>query len=369
MPNELLWLLLPWSFAFVFLGRIRTCPPLRGQADTITVSVIIPARNEEARLPPLLASLARQDYPNYEVIVIDDNSTDRTAALARDAGAKTLTLTELKHGWLGKPRACWVGAQQSTGDLLVFLDADTELEPSGLRRIVATHAQYGGLVSIQPFHRMKRAYERLSALFFIIMMGSIRSFTLAGDRIKSRGSFGPCIACSREDYFRAGGHRLVRHEIVDDVALAREMSQRGIPSNNFVGQGTISFRMYPGGIGDLTEGWTKNFAQGAMTTDPLMLLMISAWISAGAASLDAIRGWTTHGFSAWVVAGLIAYVAYVAQLWWMLRKLGNFGVATAMTYPISLVFFVGIFVRSLYLTLVRNSVRWKDRVIPVRSTS
>ena len=331
------------------------------------VSVIIPARNEESRLPPLLQSLRVQDYPDFEVIVVDDDSTDGTAALARAAGATTLTLHALADGWLGKPRACWEGAHRASGDLLVFLDADTQLEPSGLRRIVATHARYGGLVSIQPYHQMRRPYERLTAFFFIILMGSIRSFTLAGAAVPANGSFGACQVCSREAYFRVGGHRLVRREIVDDVALAREMGRRGVPAHNFIGEGVIRFRMYPGGFRDLAEGWTKNFAHGAMRTDPLMLVMTVAWVSAAIAVLDAIRGWAVHGVTGWVVAGLIGYGAYVWQIWWLLRRLGNYGVLTALTYPVSLLVFVGVFVRSLFLTLVMNSVRWKGRSIPVRS--
>lgn len=365
---ELLWLLLPWSLAFVFLGRLRACPPLAGRMAEPRVSVIIPARNEESRLPPLLQSLRVQDYPDFEVIVVDDDSTDGTAALARAAGATTLTLHALADGWLGKPRACWEGAHQASGDLLVFLDADTQLEPSGLRRIVATHARYGGLVSIQPYHQMRRPYERLTAFFFIIMMGSIRSFTLAGAAVPANGSFGACQVCSREDYFRVGGHRLVRREIVDDVALAREMGRRGVPAHNFIGEGVIRFRMYPGGFRDLAEGWTKNFAHGAMRTDPLMLVMTVAWVSAAIAVLDAIRGWAVHGVTGWVIAGLIGYGAYVWQIWWLLRRLGNYGVLTALTYPVSLLVFVAVFVRSLFMTLVMNSVRWKGRSIPVRTT-
>ena len=365
---ELLWLLVPWSLAFVFMGRLRACPPLAGSPPGGRVSVIIPARNEEARLPPLLASLAVQDYPDFEVIVVDDDSTDATADLARAAGATTLNLTELPEGWLGKPWACQVGAQQATGEILVFLDADTWLEPGGLRRIIATHARYGGLVSIQPYHRMRRAYERLTAFFFIIMMASIRSFTLAGAAVPANGSFGPCLVCSRADYDRIGGHRLVRKEVVDDVALARAFAAGGVPTHNFIGEGVISLRMYPGGFGDLVEGWSKNFAHGAMRTDLLTLLIAGSWVSGASATLDAIRGWWVHGWSGWVVAGLVAYVAYAVQIWWLLRRLGNYGWLTAATYPISLLVFVWVFCRSLFLTLVKNSVRWKGRSIPVRSS-
>jgi 4,4'-diaponeurosporenoate glycosyltransferase len=369
MSSELLWLLVPWSLAFVFLGRMRVCPPLSKQtADALRVSVIIPARNEETRLPPLLRSLQAQDYPNYEVIVVDDHSTDGTAALARAAGAQTLTVTELPPGWLGKPHACWVGARQATGDLFVFLDADTELESTGLRRIVGTYAKHGGLVSIQPYHRMHKAYERLSGLFSIVMMGSIRSFTLAGTAIQPNGSFGPCIVCSRADYVRTGGHQLVSAEIVDDVALSREMRRHGVGTTNFIGAGTITFRMYPSGVMDLADGWTKNFARGAMSTDLLILLLMVAWISGACASVDALSKWPSEGPSAWALAGSLAYSAYVLQIWWLLRQMGNFGLGTALTYPVSVTFFTFVFIRSLYRTLVRKSVRWKGRSIPVRAS-
>ena len=368
MPIELLWLLVPWALAFVFLGRMRRCPPLPKRPDARRVSVIIPARNEESRLPPLLASLRAQDHPDFEVILVDDNSSDRTAQLGHAAGVTTLSLTEPEPGWIGKPYACWVGACAAKGDGLGFLDADTELEPGGLRRIVATQARHGGLVSIQPYHRMRRAYERLSASFSLIMMGGIRSFTLAGDRLASNGAFGPCMVCSRADYVRTGGHRLVRDEIIDDVALAREMARRGVPTRNFIGEGVIAFRMYPAGLRDLADGWTKNFARGAMSTDPLMLIMIAAWIAGGMSAFDAALDWPRDGWTNWALAGTIAYGAYVLQIHWLLRRLGNFGWLTALSYPISLLFFMAIFVRSLYRTLVCNSVNWKGRSIPVRVT-
>ncbi len=369
---ELLWLLIPWSVAFIFIGRLRTCPPLIQSSvlldNTINqamkkVSVIIPARNEQQRLPPLLASLQVQDYEFYEIIVVDDHSTDATAELARAAGVMTVVIEELPNDWLGKPHACWQGAQYATGDLLVFLDADTVLTPAGLRRLVATYQQYGGLISVQPYHQMVNLYERLSAFFFIIMMASVRSFTLLGERIKPNGGFGPCMICERELYLRLGGHQLVRQEIVDDVALARQFNQHGIAIHNFIGDGVMTFRMYPHGISDLANGWTKNLAQGALTTDGMMFLLTTAWVAGSIATIDAIRGWMIIGWSQWVFAGLIAYIAYVGQLWWILKRLGNYGMITALTYPASLVFFISIFVRSLYRTFVRRQVSWKGRTI------
>ena len=372
MLLELLWLLMPWCVAFLFLGRLRPCPPVpsgRCEGDGVRVSVIIPARNERLRLPTLLASLAAQDHVNREVIVVDDGSTDGTAELARGAGAITLSVEGPASGWLGKPHACWQGAKRAGGDLLLFLDADTELQPGGLRRIVATHVRCGGLVSVVPYHRMVGAYERLSAYFFLVAVGSTRSFTLAGERLAPNASFGPCVACSREQYFRTGGHRLVRAEVLDDLALARQMARRGVRAHNFIGRGTIAFRMYPGGLRDLADGWTKNFGQGATSTDIWSVILIGGWIWGSAGVVDAaVRVWLTEGFTDLAAAGVAGYFAYAAQIGWLLRRLGNYGPVAALTYPVSLLFFIGVLLRSLYLTLVRNRVRWKDRSIAVRAS-
>ena len=369
MLLELLWLLMPWSVALLFLGRLRPCPAVPRGLDIarIRVSVIIPARNEGARLPALLASLEAQDHTNREVIVVDDGSTDGTAALARAAGAITLSVGGPAPGWLGKPHACWVGAKRAGGELLLFLDADTELEPGGLKRIVAAHARWGGLVSVVPYHRMVRAYERLSAYFFLVAVGSTRSFTLVGDALPPNASFGPCIACARPDYFRTGGHRLVRSEVLDDVALARQMARRGVRAHNFIGRGTIAFSMYPNGLRDLADGWTKNFGQGATSTDIWSVILIAGWIWGSAGVIDAaVRVSLTEGFTDLAAAGVAGYFAYAAQIRWLLGRLGNYGPIAALSYPLSLLFFVWVLLRSLYLTLVRNRVRWKDRSIAVR---
>ena len=334
----------------------------------VRISVIIPARNERHRITPLLASLATQDYPDVEILVVDDGSTDGTGEHARGWGAEILHVSAPPSGWLGKPYACWVGAQHARGDLLVFLDADTALEPGGLARIAATHARRGGLVSVLPYHRMVRAYERLSAFLLLIAVAGTRSFTLAGERVRPSGSFGPCMACSREEYFRTGGHELVRGEVLDDVMLGREMARRGVPLHNFVGRGTISFRMYPGGLRDLADGWTKTYGRGATQVDPPSLILTLAWMWGAVGVVDVVRRWPVEGLTDHVLAPLIGCVLFALQIWWFLSRLGNYGPVTALTYPVSVVVFLGVLVRSLYHTVVRRRVSWKGRSILVGSS-
>jgi 4,4'-diaponeurosporenoate glycosyltransferase len=365
-----------WALAFLFIGRLREVPPTTdGSADLPSVSVIVPARNEEGNLPHLLESIARQTAPAHEVIVVDDESEDRTAEVAAHYGATVCHPGANEADWLGKPRACWTGARRASGELLAFVDADATLDPDGLARLAGTHLKTGGLISVQPYHEMRRPYERLSAFFNIVLMAAIRSFTILGNRMQPQGSFGPCLVCSAADYHRTGGHSLVKHEVLEDVALGRAMARRGVALHNYAGRGAVRFRMYPGGVREVANGWTKNFARGAMTTAPFLLILISAWIAgsglalrlaiaAPAAGLTATAGLTTPaGFNPTALAGIIFYLAYVGQLWWLFRRIGNFTLVTAVLYPIPLLFFVLVFLRSIYFTLVRRHVTWKGRSI------
>jgi 4,4'-diaponeurosporenoate glycosyltransferase len=125
--NVALWL--PGTFC---LWRLPRCPPAPSERDGLQVSVIIPARNEQRRIAPLLESLGRQIRPAQEILVVDDGSIDGTAGVARDLGAAVITAPPKPDGWTGKTWACWTGSREAHGELLVFLDADTVLEPDGL---------------------------------------------------------------------------------------------------------------------------------------------------------------------------------------------------------------------------------------------
>ena len=115
------------------------------------ISILIPARNEERTLGQLLQSIAHQTLKPHEIIVIDDHSDDATAEIARRAGCIVMTSKDFPEGWTGKPWACWQGAQKATGDIFLFLDADTFLETDGLSKIVSTYLQKGVFSRYSPF--------------------------------------------------------------------------------------------------------------------------------------------------------------------------------------------------------------------------
>jgi 4,4'-diaponeurosporenoate glycosyltransferase len=356
--------LLFWFFGFLFFWRMPY-PRRSGRFDetSLRISIIIPARNEEKNLGRLLGSLKDQTLKSHEMIVVDDHSTDSTAEIGKRAGCIVLSSKELPEGWTGKPWACWQAAHQATGEIFVFLDADTFLEPDGLSRILSTYLEHGALLSIQPFHRMEKIYERLSAIFNIAVIAGMNSFTLWGARRKPLGAFGPCIVCSRQDYFAVGGHARVRGEILESLSLGREFLKAGREVRCYGGKGTISFQMYPEGLRSLIEGFGKGFGTGANAMSLVNLFMMVCWITGGVGvtrHLLQAAFWTDPvALGVWVM--LDAF--YILQIHWMLRRIGNFGFYTPLFFQVPLFFFIVIFFSSLLRIFVIRRVKWKGRMI------
>lgn len=356
---------LRWLAGAWLLWRVPNCRPHRHGERAAVTSVIIPARNEATTLPRLLSSLAAQQPPPAEVIVVDDDSTDDTAGVAEKAGATVVTPGPLPARWTGKTWACHHGAVAATAPTLLFLDADTELEAGGLERLLAEHDRRGGLVSAAPDHVTERPYERLSAFFNVVAMMGVDAFNPLRRR-PPRGAFGPCLVTSTDDYRRAGGHEAVKGDVVEDVALARRYTALGLPVACLGGRGTVRYRMYPGGLGQLVEGWTKNFAAGAGATRPETFVLVFVWIS-GCISAAWYLGAALAGKgNLHMAAATGLYAAYAGQLAWMLHRIGRFGRATAAAYPVPLAFFLAVFTRSLVRTHLRKKVTWRGRSIPTR---
>jgi 4,4'-diaponeurosporenoate glycosyltransferase len=364
------WLLwrVPWLRADEHGGE----PGSRGDGPdapfrqlAIGCTIVVPARNEESSLPNLLESLEHQTVRAAQILVVDDQSVDRTAAIARAHPSVTLVAGEpVPDGWTGKAWACHQGAQLASGDTLVFLDADVVLEPRGVEALLVEHRARGGLVSVQPYHHMRRAYERLSAMFNIIGFMGIGAASPARDAV-ARGAFGPVIVTGRGDYDRVGGHASVRGEIVEDIALARRYVATGAPVHAFGGGRLARFRMYPDGLGQLLEGWSKNIATGASTVRFGRLLLIGFWVTCVLVSIQSVIELAFGSSSSGWFQVLACYLLFAGQLGAMLRQVGNFGLVAAALYPGPMGIFLVVFARSAYLTLVRRRVTWRGRAVPL----
>jgi 4,4'-diaponeurosporenoate glycosyltransferase len=352
------------------LADLRTVPRGGGhRTEAATVSVVIPARDEELAVPTLVESLRRLEVEVRDIVVVDDDSQDATASVARAAGAIVLPAGAPPAGWTGKAWACHVGARASTGDLLLFLDADTVLAPDALDGLLELYDAHRGLVSVQPYHDVVRPYEQLSSYFNVVSLLASGAFARRpSDRPMA---FGPCLLTSRTDYERAGGHAAVRGEILDDVQLAAAYHRAGLPVRCVTGGQSIRMRSYPGGLRQLADGWTKNFASGASAAAPASTLAAVVWVSAhhavavgGARALGRAvsrRGApSTYGrLAGWAVA----WVGLAWQLRSVLHRIGSFRWWTWAVFPVPLLAFDAVFARSAALTVVRRSVRWRGREV------
>jgi 4,4'-diaponeurosporenoate glycosyltransferase len=332
-----------WALGFLLLPRLRNCRGSGGRTSADELSVIIPARNEEHNLPLLLESLAAQPVRPGEIIVVDDGSTDRTAEIAAEAGARVLVSKPLPDGWRGKTWACHQGADAAAGGLLCFLDADTSFEPGGLARMLASYD--GGAFSVGPWHAIREPYENLSLFFNLNMVAGT-----APD-----GLFGQMLLVKRENYQRVGGHQAVRGKILENFGLAAHFRDAGIPVRSVAGRGALSFRMYPDGLGGLIEGWTKGFASGAGRTPRGVLWTIILWMIGLMIAPIAV---VASGMEPWWLA---VYLACAAQVAWFSRRVGGFHWHAALFYPVPLVFFFALFARSAMRS--GKNVTWKGREI------
>ena len=358
--TALVLLILCWLAGWATLARIKPCRSAKAKTTlpAAKLSIIIPARNEERNLPRLLRSLQSQPLPPEEIIVVDDASTDRTAAVARELGAKVVSPPPLPDGWRGKTWACQHGAEQAKGEWFLFLDADTWFEPDGLAAVRAEFSAVGGgVLSVAPLHRVEVVHEQFSAFFNLVMLAGTGAFTALGDRLTPRGLLGQFLLIEKTAYHRVGGHAAVKARILENFWLAERLRAASVPLHCRGGRKVFAFRMYPLGWREMMDGWIKGFAGGAGKTPLPLLLLVIAWMS----GLVMATGNLLLAKNAPVC--LVVYAAYAAQVAWLLRRVGTFHWATALLFPAPLVFYFIIFTRSVWRAARKQPVDWKGRKI------
>jgi glycosyltransferase involved in cell wall biosynthesis len=353
-------LVVRWLLGWGLMLRLPRLPDLP-VVGSPKVSILIPARNEENTLPSLLTALKKQTFQPYEIIVIDDQSEDATAQIAKQAGVKVVQTDLLPSGWTGKNWALKTGYAATSGDILAFLDADTEPGEDMLRRLVATVQHLGGLVSVQPYHRTERPYELLALLFNLVGLMAIKLGPNGGV------AFGPAMATSRHDYEQVGGHDAVAGYVVEDWFIAHVYERAGLPASAFIGHGQLNYRMYPGGLRDLVDGFDKNFATAAGEVSWIRMLAVVLWLSglfwAAWCLLASLFGWPIFGNPP-LLHTVVLYLAFAIQLAVIVRSVGSFGLIVPL-FPIPVVFFITVFVLAI-LNLKRGRIEWKGRIISTR---
>lgn len=266
----MIWLaIFVWAVAALAIWNALAWPRLRATSEHARderISVLIPARNEEAHLGPLLNDLRRCPTGIAEILIYDDHSTDGTAAAiaagaARDSRVRRLSPDPLPDGWRGKPFACARLAAAARGDWLVFLDADVRVAPDAPARVVAeAKAQGATFLSAWPGIEMRGFSERwlMPLLNYVVFTLFPAPLSFLFDRKPSLGlAHGACIACRAEDYRSMGGHERVKTELFEDTRLAQAWRASGRRGFCVDGQKNVRTRMYDS-FGAIWRGFSKN---------------------------------------------------------------------------------------------------------------
>ena len=231
--------------------------PASGKGNS-RVSIIVPARNEEEHIAETLRLLLALDYDNYEVIAVDDRSTDRTGELMDQmAGTpqahgclKVLHVAALPSGWLGKTHAMWTSGKLATGDWLLFTDADVLFKPDSLRRALA-YAQQERADHVVVFPRMimKRPGEKMMIAFFqTLFVFGHRPWKVADPETRDHMGVGAFNCIRRSVYEAIGTYQALRMEVLDDMKLGKVVKNAGYRQRNVFGGDLISIRWAKGAI-------------------------------------------------------------------------------------------------------------------------
>lgn len=265
-----------WLLPFLALPRLARRTPSLIDARPVSgplVSVIIPARNESSGIRTVLGSILATTYHPIELLVVDDRSTDDTAAIVETFGDPRLRLIrgeELPEGWYGKPWACYQGYQAAKGEILLFTDADTRHAPELLGRAVGSLvAEDARLVTVAPLQRCVTFWERvvMPQVWFLLALryqpGAVNRARRERDVI-ANGQF---ILITREAYEAAGTHAAVKQEVAEDLALAQTFLRHGLKLHFAFAERLMETRMYLG-LSHLVEGWSKNIYLGGRRSFP-----------------------------------------------------------------------------------------------------
>jgi cellulose synthase/poly-beta-1,6-N-acetylglucosamine synthase-like glycosyltransferase len=234
------------------------------------VSIIVPARNEEETIEPALTQLLALEYNNYEVIAVNDRSTDRTgeimnrlaASSAAHGRLKVMHITELAPGWLGKTHAMWTASRQATGDWLLFTDADVLFKPDALRRaVVYAEAEPADHAVVFPRMIMKQPGEKMMIAFFqTLFVFGHRPWKVSDPETADHMGVGAFNLIRRRVYEAVGTYERLRLEVLDDMKLGKVVKNAGYAQRNVFGGDLISIRWATGALGVVRNLAKNSFA-------------------------------------------------------------------------------------------------------------
>jgi glycosyltransferase involved in cell wall biosynthesis len=341
----------------------------REPASNPRVSIIVPARNEEEDIEASLRTLLALDYDSYEVIAVNDRSTDRTGEILERVARETAVHSrlrvihhrELPAGWLGKTHAMWTAANQATGDWLLFTDADVLFKPDSVRRALAyAEAERADHVVVFPQMIMKRPGEYMMIAFFQTMfVFGHRPWKVADPKTKDHMGVGAFNLIRRSVYEAVGTYEALRMEVLDDMKLGKVVKNAGFAQRNVFGADLISIRWARGAKG-VVENLTKNFF--AVLSFQWWRTLISAFGLAFLNLMPFLGVCLAHGWERvpYAIALLSMFLIYVGMSWRSRVPAYYFAL-----HPVSTALFVYTLLRSMFHTLRNDGIVWRGTKYPL----
>ena len=353
------------AYGLLHLPWIKDFVPVT-DADCPRISLVFAARDEEEKLPAALATLGAIDYPHLEIVAVDDRSQDATGAIL-DQFARThdrfraVHVAALPGGWLGKPHALQKAYESSTGEWLLFTDADVRFAPDILRRAVAVAGQRN-LDHLTLFGDVEMVgfWETVLITFFGLAFHiATDPYRVSNPHSRAYVGIGAFQLIKRSAYEACGMHRRLAMEVVDDMKLGKLVKQAGLRSGVGVAQESVVVRWHAG-LGNLIRGVTKNFFAGVGYRLPFVIVAIAGLLAMNVAPfLGVIWG---HGWVR-VLAGIAVAIAlgFHAAVDIVMRVSPLY----ALTHPLGAVLFSYMLLRSTVVTLWHGGVTWRGTFYPL----
>ncbi len=362
--------------------RARRLPALQGVAVLASrpfVSIIIPARNEAGNIARCLDGALSQRYDPYEVIVVDDGSTDATPRILRDYAARfseRLTVVAgrpLPRGWVGKCNACLHGAHHARGDWLLFLDADTGPQPELVAALLAFAQQRRlDLVSVLPFNELHTWSEQL--VLPVFYQFALTAFPLQRNLTAEAPANnvlanGQCLLVRSAAYWSLGGHEAVKDKVLEDIEFAQAMRRAGYRVGLATAFDHLRVRMYHS-LSEVVQGLGKHAAAGRRASGwrafwavvRMSLTLLGPWllcavgVSRVAAQPAAWHTWFALIAAALALACALGFWAWRYRCWYALPS------RTAAMAALGWLVYLFIVVRGTLRVFFRRGVTWKERV-------
>ncbi len=351
--------------------------PTHPPSNAPLISVCIPARNEERNIQTCVEAILAQDYPNFEVIVLDDRSTDGTLEIlrqlaAREGRLKVIHGTNLPNGWAGKPHALFQASTAAKGEWFCFVDADTFLSPNTLSACFAKASEtQADMFTIMTFQILGSFWEKV--VMPIVMTALSVGFSprkVNDPKSKDAIANGQFILIRRAVYEAIGGHERVRDQIVEDKAISEQVKWNGFRLVVADGSSFARTRMYTS-FAEMWEGWTKNIYLGLSDRPSLVLLgafgAFLALVAALILPLWPLLGviWYLQGGS-WLALTIIFQSLILWSIVILARARVSIGMGISPGYALTLPLGAGVFAAMMFTSTWRvlsgRGVTWKGRV-------